>query len=403
MTTKEELNQFSEILEELGKALDITEAQHKAIVKSYNAVGDLLAKPTSILAPYTPTIIPQGSITLGTIVKPDNEKDDLDVDVVCQLTGKDPKWTQSDLKQKVGDQIKSDDTYKSMLDEEGRRCWTLLYDSAKYHIDILPSIVDTGYHMVLERTLRASDSSKLDELAIRITDNLETDYYTEVNHKRWMKSNPFGYAKWFFETARTEDTRAFTLNESIKPAPTFQSEKYPLQRVVQILKRHRDIMFDGDEDKPISIIITTLAARAYRRERNVADALRNVVNRMRDGIKDVYSEEHKRYIKQVINPVNPQENFADKWIETKKKQDLFYKWLDKLEIDVANVMAQRGLSRIQESFSAPFGKNAVTKAFSNYGDNFRLLREDGKLKMAAGTGFLGSIGTTVKGHNFHGK
>lgn len=43
-----------------------------------------------------------------------------------------------------------------------------------------------------------------------------------------------------------------------------------LQRIVQILKRHRDIMFNGDEDKPISIIITTLASRAYRGETNLS-------------------------------------------------------------------------------------------------------------------------------------
>ena len=39
------------------------------------------------------------------------------------LNGKNPNWTQEDLKHKVGDQLKSDDTYKKMLDVEGRRCW----------------------------------------------------------------------------------------------------------------------------------------------------------------------------------------------------------------------------------------------------------------------------------------
>jgi hypothetical protein len=35
--------------------------------------------------------------------------------------------------------------------------------------------------------------------------------------------------------------------------------KTPLQQAVQILKRHRDMMFaDDPEHKPISVIITTL-------------------------------------------------------------------------------------------------------------------------------------------------
>ena len=59
--------------------------------------------------------------------------------------------------------------------------------------------------------------------------------------------------------------------------PAYKEKKSPLQRVVQILKRHRDLMFNGDESKPISIIITTLAARAYNKETDVLDALVNVV------------------------------------------------------------------------------------------------------------------------------
>ena len=62
--------------------------------------------------------------------------------------------------------------------------------------------------------------------------------------------------------------------------PAYKEKKSPLQRVVQILKRHRDLMFNGDESKPISIIITTLAARAYNKETDVLDALVNVVNSM---------------------------------------------------------------------------------------------------------------------------
>ena len=103
MLTKEQIQQFSDILEELGKTLDISETQYEAAVKSYEAVGNWLAKEDSTLAPYSPEILPQGSFMLGTMVKPINDKDDLDIDLVCQLKGKNPNWTQRDLKHKVGD------------------------------------------------------------------------------------------------------------------------------------------------------------------------------------------------------------------------------------------------------------------------------------------------------------
>ena len=87
MLTQEEKKQFSEILETLGQTLDITETQYNAAVSSYGAVGEWLAKPESSLAPYKPVVRPQGSFMLGTMIKPICEEDDLDIDLVCELTG----------------------------------------------------------------------------------------------------------------------------------------------------------------------------------------------------------------------------------------------------------------------------------------------------------------------------
>lgn len=143
MLTQEEKKQFGEILETLGETLDITETQYNTAVSSYGAVGEWLAKPESSLAPYKPVVRPQGSFMLGTMIKPICEDDDLDIDLVCELTGKNPRWTQYHLKQVVGNRLKANETYKNMLDGEGRRCWTLMYsDSANYHMDILPSLVE---------------------------------------------------------------------------------------------------------------------------------------------------------------------------------------------------------------------------------------------------------------------
>jgi hypothetical protein len=51
----------------------------------------------------------------------------------------------------------------------------------------------------------------------------------------------------------------------------------------------------------------------------------------------------------------------------------------------------------------PFGEQAVTKTFSTLGERNLNLRESGTLKMAAGTGILGTVGTVAAAaHNFHG-
>lgn len=107
---------------------------------------------------------------LETMIKPICENDDLDIDLVCEFTGKNPKWAQYHLKQKVGERLKDNDKYKCMLDDEGRRCWTLKYSqSANYHMDILPSLVCNGYGTVLEKAFSATVLDKnYETLAIRI-------------------------------------------------------------------------------------------------------------------------------------------------------------------------------------------------------------------------------------------
>lgn len=397
MLSQEQKQQFSEILEELGQTLDISKGQYETAVRSYMAVGNQLSKEGSSLAPYKPEILPQGSFLLGTMIQPVNENDDLDIDLVCKLTGKQPSWTQYNLKQKVGDQLKENEVYRKMLKKEGRRCWTLEYsDSANYHMDILPSIVDSGYQTILEMAFSSNDLTDLNELAIRITDKNRDDYFFENNHKVWLKCNPFGYGKWFSVQASLDLAKGITLSESIKPVPQYQKDKLPLQRVVQILKRHRDLMFNGDEDKPISIIITTLAARAYQKETSILEALLNVIERMHLFILEKFDQESGKMIKWIGNPVNAEENFADKWKEAPKKQMNFYKWLEAVKADVRNALNQKdnGLHSVMESLKSPFGEKSVSLAFANYGEKQLQLRKAGGLKMAGITGMIGSVGKT---------
>jgi hypothetical protein len=406
MLTQEEKKQFSEILETLGETLDISETQYNAAVSSYGAVGEWLAKPESSLAPYKPVIRPQGSFMLGTMIKPVCEDDDLDIDLVCELTGKNPQWAQYHLKQAVGNRLRANETYKNMLDKEGRRCWTLMNsESSNYHLDILPSLVCNGYNTVLEKAFSATVLDKnYESLAIRITDNKQANYYTDTVAENWMKSNPFGYGKWFFNAADVTTLRkSIMLSEAVSPVPKFNKEKLPLQRVVQILKRHRDMMFNGDEDKPISIIITTLASRAYGKETSVTDALTNVVVNMRNYIESRYDPNTGKVVKWIPNPVNSEENFADKWIGHPQREKNFNKWLDQVESDIQTIVQKRGLQFIAEAMKKPFGEQTVTKTFSTLGERKLNLRENGALKMTTGTGILSSVGSvTTAAHNFHG-
>jgi hypothetical protein len=406
MLTPEQKEQFSDILEELGKSLDISKDQYDAAVRSYKHVGEWLAAEGSPLEKYSPEILPQGSFLLQTMIKPTNEDDELDIDLVCKLEKIQVDWTQFDLKKIVGDRLKANGILlKLLVVPDGRRCWTLRYaDSAKFHLDVLPSIVVTGYKAILEKAFSASSFEDTQSLGIRITDKSLPNYKTSTNLREWMKSNPFGYAIWFENRAKTTIDEVRMLSDSVQPVPKYQTKKLPLQRVVQILKRHRDMMFNGDEEKPISIIITTLAAKAYRKETDIITALTNVIDQIPREIEVRVDPKTGKSVKWIPNPANPEENFADKWVENPRKEEKFNRWLTQVKLDIQSATGKRGLQFIQESLEKPFGKDVINKTFSNYGDSILKRREGGLLKMAAGSGVLSNSGsTTVKNHNFHGK
>lgn len=406
MLNLEEKKQFSDILEELGNVLDITEKQHAEVVNRYQGVGNWLAQSDSSLSAYKPEIIPQGSFLLGTSIKPVHEDDELDVDLVCRLEGKQADWCQYDLKQKIGQRLVDSGKYGNMLDEEGRRCWTLKYaEGTKFHMDILPALVAHDYDIILERALKLSDSKTLDQLSIRITDKEMANYKTAVNPEYWPKSNPFGYAKWFTEQASLNNKRMIMLSESVKPIPKYTREKLPLQRIVQILKRHRDIMFEGNADKPVSCIITTLAARAYQKEENIIDGLLNVIDCMPLFIEERIVPNTSMKTIWISNPINQEENFADKWPANPQKQTNFYNWLRQLKKDILFTVEQRGLTNIQNSLGNAFGKSIINETFKSYGNKSLLLREGGKQFMTPNSGILSTTASRIKvpNHNFYGK
>ena len=385
--SKEQKEEFKDILETLGESLDITQTQYDNLTRSYKAVGEFLQNDP-VFEQYKPIVSPQGSLRLGTIIQPINPNDDLDVDLVYRLTEKDPRWTQKDLKEKVGARLKGSDRYASMIEKkEGRRCWTLLYrdnsdnPQEKYHMDILPSVADGKYTERMIRLFSESFSAQtVDQISIRITDKEAKDYATSTRQEEWLKSNPDGYALWFANRCKADESVKL-MAEAIVPIEKYNKEKTVLQRIVQILKRHRDMMFrDDKDDKPISIIITTLAARAYKGEKDLLEGLVNVVDNLE---KSITKNEKGEDV--VSNPVNHEENFADKWPTHPRRRENFYQWLAAVKKDVYEIFDGANKIQIQNTMGRIFGKDMITKASS-------LLVERRKSKLATGATLLTSTG-----------
>lgn len=352
--------QFSELLESLAESLDISEIHYKQAQKRYLALSTWLGREESVVTTSNPEIYPQGSFRLGTVIKPLSDREEYDIDLVCEVSLAKDQVSQKELKELVGREVKGYAKANSMKSPpaEGRRCWTLHYeDGAQFHMDTLPAIPDgDSFRRLLESKGFMNDWS---EEAIAITDNTLPNYGLLDND--WPRSNPKGYSEWFKTRMDIQfDVRRKSLAESLKAnietVPEYKI-KTPLQRAIQILKRHRDIMFDGEqENKPISIIVTTLAAQAYNNEVNLLDALVNIVNRMPDYI------ETKSSVSWVPNPVNPLENFADKWQEHPRREQNFIRWIKQVQADLNTALRAGNIKAIGESLKPHLGEMTTNEA-----------------------------------------
>lgn len=276
-------------LQDLADELEIPPARYEAAERSYHSVGDWLHREGSSLRAADPQVYIQGSFRLGTAIRPASGDEDYDVDLVCELSFGKLQLTQAELKEKLGAELRSyAEKHRMEEPEPGRRCWTLNYaDGAQFHLDALPALPDgEGRRLALASRGMVS---RWAASAIAITDERHENY--ERRSSDWPHSNPKGYAEWFrtrmavvFERRRR--ALAFEAQASVEAIPEHRV-KTPLQQAIMILKRHRDMTFDGDpDDKPISIIITTLAAQAYNQEDSVSAALYSILGGMDQHIEE---------------------------------------------------------------------------------------------------------------------
>ena len=347
---------IEELLEDLAESLQIPPSRYEAAERSYKSVGEWLQREDSTLHNVNPQVYIQGSFRLGTAIRPISDAEDYDVDLVCEVSASKAQLTQARLKAALGYELAAY-AKAHKLDEpiEGRRCWTLNYaDSAQFHLDTLVAIPDAARKRLLLEQSRLS--TQWSETAIAITDR-DHPMYRQISED-WPHSNPKGYSNWFrsrmatvFEARRK--MLAMEARASVEDIPEYEV-RTPLQYAIQILKRHRDMMFmDHPDDKPISIILTTLAANAYQQETVLVDTLYNILQHMDSFIEDRHG------VVWIVNPTDPAENFADRWQEYPERKRAFYSWLEQVRTDFANAAEAVNRDSALASLQPRFGRQLL--------------------------------------------
>lgn len=332
--------------------MQITRTQRQLAEDRYHAVANYLARDAGPLASFGLDIYPQGSLRIGTTVKP-LASNEFDLDLVCHLDERSPEWDKNPnaLLLLLERDLKANGHYATMV-KRMKRCLRLEY-SGEFHLDILPGCQDD---------VRC-------ETCIEVPDR---------ELKEWKASNPKGYAEWFEEQAvelpLIFEARASMFKAAeIEPLPAESPYTIePLKRTVQLLKRNRDRFFLFYKTPPTpSVIITTLAAQQYGGNPSVAMAILNVLEGIELQAKlDEANQPEGRLV--VLNPMNEHEDFSDKWSDT-NRYNAFKAWVQYLKSNMIEIMVKadaQGVAAAEEELARLFGENLVTPAMRTLKEQF---------------------------------
>ena len=179
---------------------------------------------------------------------------------------------------------------------------------------------------------------------------------------------------------------------------------------VQIGKRHRDIYFDTVDRAlvPISVILTTLAARSY--EYCVThfiydtefDLLCDIVRHMPDTIETQVIGGRRLWF--IWNETTSGENFAEKWNRDLHRAEAFFAWHRQALRDLEMLAATEGLDQLSKTLRGTFGQAPVSKAMDSLTNEVSGARSDGRIGVAPGVGLTIGVprATVVRPNTFFG-
>ncbi len=366
-------NQIDDILVRICEKLQLTPTQYRLAEERYKSVGNWLHEKDSNLSQFSPDIYPQGSLRIGTTVKPLIHQE-FDLDLVCELHLDWQQYNPINILNMVEQRLRLNSKYAPLV-ERKNRCIRLNYAN-EFHMDILPGAPN----------LQKGNG------CLKVPDR---------EAKEWKDSNPKGYAKWF-EDQTIEYYEILAKRLEPLPRPEKALDKAPLKRAVQLFKRFRDISFQKNPKiAPISIVLTTLVAESYRSQFSVNDTISAALN---DIIQRIPPVGHRLV---VLNPTNCDEDLSERWEDDPELYKKFVEWINDFSRLWLELNVTKGIQNVSKLLEKMFGETVTMEAFREQAEIIEKARKENVLSVSLPTGLITSnFGTKIipiERNTFHGE
>ncbi len=367
MISEKELRQWGEddnskrrdaweaLLLEIDDRISLTPSQYEGLKSRYESISAILEDPRDPELGDM-LVFPQGSFRTRTVIRPPGNGD-VDIDAIAYVTGGTPLAPVDLLDRLFAELDARARTNGGVV--PSNRCVTVQYHDEQLpcHMDVTPAERKPG-------NPNDDGSGRL-----RVPDRSDSD---------WSPSNPKDFADWFEDIASLEINvlipvayrqRLLAKRGDTEPLPSHEEVCAPngLRVGVRLMKRHRDVYVERtgrNKSKPISVLITTLAAKAYQqvamKNRGQALSPLKVLEQVAAEMTSCFDAPRQGEKYRVLNPKDPDENFAEKWNEDPARAMTFFAWHETLMQSlrygyVKCPTKQRFRSELTESFGSSAG------------------------------------------------
>lgn len=401
---------LTSVLEKVLTQCDLPPELYRKAEQHYREKTDHL-KQCPFLRRFEVVMKPQGSASIGTTVPPVQRKaGEFDVDLILAIEATSRDTQPRDLHRTIGEYLKLE--YERELTAI-RFGWQLDYAlEDRMHFDIVPAI---RWEHPREGRILAAPNWADREWKLTHPEGYTTEFLKQCDALPLFEEELLAIAN----SARSiEAYSAHT--PKVEPLPAVSGIKKPLQRIVQLTKRHRDLWYSRRpgkalERRPASIVITTILWYAYAR--SVAGHSFNSVYaiflRMAESLTDdrillqLRDKDEVTYV--LPNPTLHEENLVAKWNDPARARQVeeYFLWAKDYLAFIRALPEQRGRHHLQQVLTEGLGESPVSAAFS---------QETAALKPGAssrdqfgfspGLGLLPTVvasGAPLPPHTFHGR
>lgn len=381
---------FTHLAETIGRAYEPANTQIDALQRAYESTGEFL-----VACPEFDGLMAQvhahGSRQLGAMVRPSQQRDGWDIDLVARLT-------REALQRYGGEQgaalllrhlFTALERYAARHDlaiERHERCVTLVY-AGGMRADFAPVIDDPLYGV-----LQGEHHGRIPDRELR----------------RYLSTNPRGYCLEFDRVARIPpnfpmvEKLAAEFNEArradVLPLPDPDTVFGRLaSRYVQAGKIHRNVAFasaPGTSDlRPPSFFLTSLIASGYARQApqphdGPLDLFQDIVEHLHEPIQRYRRPDGTEHW-ELFNPTAQHDNLAAA-MNDPAMQAAFWAWHARLRADLCEIQEvieqQRGLDEVLRVVERAFGRPAATALATDNSGRREAQRNAGRsVYLAAGT------------------